>query len=69
MVIIRAPNALKEMILTLEKEARYAGLKTKHTKTVRRKDKIAQQYIIGQSNLKMLMNLYNLEFKFLVKTN
>jgi hypothetical protein len=68
-IITRTPNALKEMILTLEKEARYAGLKTKHTKTVRQKDKIAQQYIIGHTNLKMLMNLYNLEFKFLVKTS
>jgi len=42
------------MFLTLEKEARYAGLivnqsKTKYTKTARGKDKIIQQYIIEQN--------------------
>ena len=42
------------MFLTLEKEARYAGLivnqsKTKHMKTSRGKDKITQQYIIEQN--------------------
>jgi len=42
------------MFLTLEKEARYAGLtvnqsKTKYMKTSRRKDKITQQYIIAQN--------------------
>jgi hypothetical protein len=51
---LKTPNALKEMFLTLEKEERYAGLmlsqsKTKYMKTVRGKDKIAQQYIIGKS--------------------
>ena len=61
------------MFLTLEKEARYAGLivnqsKTKYMKTVKGKDKIAQQYIIGQSQLEMLMNLHILEFKLIVKT-
>jgi hypothetical protein len=53
-IIIRTPNALKEMFLTLEKEARDAGLianqsETKYMKTVKGKDEIAQQYIIGQS--------------------
>jgi hypothetical protein len=53
-IITRTPNALKQMFLTLENEARYAGLmvnqsKTKYMKTVRRKDKITQQYITGQS--------------------
>jgi hypothetical protein len=67
------PNALKEMFLTLEKEARDAGLivnksKAKYMKTVKGKDKIAQQYIIGQSQLKMLMNLHILKFKLIVKT-
>ena len=45
------------MFLTLEKEARYAGLivnqsKTKYTKTARGKDKIIQQYIIEQNQFK-----------------
>jgi hypothetical protein len=53
-IITRTPNVLKETFLTLEKEARYAGLilnqsKTKYWKTVRRKDKIAQQFLIGLS--------------------
>jgi hypothetical protein len=52
-IIRRTPNALKEMFLTPEKEARYAGLivnqsKTKYLKTVRGKDKIAQQHTIGE---------------------
>jgi hypothetical protein len=52
-IITRTPNALKEMFLTLEKEATYAGIivnqsKTKYMKTDKGKDKIAQQYIIGQ---------------------
>jgi hypothetical protein len=42
------------LFLTLEKEARDAGLivnqsKTKYMKTVKGKDEIPQQYIIGQS--------------------
>jgi hypothetical protein len=53
-IITRTPNALKEMFQTLEKEARYAGLivnqsKAKYMKTVKGKDKTAQQYTIGQS--------------------
>jgi len=53
-IIARTPNALDEMFLTLEKEARDAGLivnqtKTKYMKTAREKEKITQQYIIGQN--------------------
>jgi hypothetical protein len=53
-ILTRTPNALKEMFLTLEKEAKDSGLivnqsKTKYMKTVKGKDKIAQQCIIGQS--------------------
>jgi hypothetical protein len=49
----RTPNALNGMFLTLEKEARYAGLivnqsKTKYMKTVGGKDKITKQYTIGR---------------------
>jgi len=53
-IIARKPNALDEMFLTLEKEARDAGLivnqsKTKYMKTAREKGKITKQYIIGQN--------------------
>jgi len=53
-IIARTPDGLDEMFLTLEKEARDAGLilnqsKTKYMKTTRQKGKITQQYIIGQN--------------------
>jgi len=53
-IIARTRNALDEMFVTLEKEARDAGLivnksKTKYMKTAREKGKITQQYIIGQN--------------------
>jgi len=53
-IIARTRNALDEMFLTLEKEARDAGLvvnqsKTKYMKTAREKGKLTQQYIIGQN--------------------
>jgi hypothetical protein len=53
-IIARTPTALKEMFLTLDKEARYAVLivnqsKTKYMKTARGKDKMTQQYIIEQN--------------------
>jgi len=52
--IARAPDALDEMFLTLEKEARDAGItvnqsKSKYMKRAREKGKITQQYIIGQN--------------------
>jgi len=61
-IITRTPNALDEMFLTLEKEARDAGLivnksKTKYMKTSREKGKIAQQYIIGQNQFESINEL------------
>ena len=73
-IIAWTPNALNEMFLTLEKEARHAGLianqsKTKYMKTARGKDKITQQYIIEQkTSLKGLMNSHILVPKLMRKT-
>jgi len=53
-ITARTPNALNEVFVTLEKEARYQGLivnqsKNKYMMTARWKDKITQQYIIEQN--------------------
>ena len=57
--IARAPDALDEMFLTLEKEARDAGItvnqsKSKYMKRAREKGKITQQYIIGQNQFESI---------------
>jgi len=58
-IIARTRNALDEMFLTLEKEARDAGLivnqsESKYMKTAREKGKITQQYIIGQNQFESI---------------
>jgi hypothetical protein len=67
-IITRTPNALNEMFLTLEKEARYAGQtvnksKTKYMKTAKGKDKITQQYIIGHSQFESVNEFTYLGFQ------
>jgi len=67
-ITARTPNALNETFLTLEKEARYAGLivnqsKTEYMKTSRGKDKITQQYITERNQFERVNEFTYLGFQ------